>query len=76
MVKLDLDSRVKAIDQSFFKKWINHENFMYQLELCIKLQKKCLNSGRLDLSEELAIIMSEGQLKMIKLCEERENAKS
>lgn len=72
-VKLDLDSRVKSIHQMFFKKWLGPKNFSYQLELCLKLQKKCLNSKRLDLAEGLAIIVSEGQMRMLKYYEEVKN---
>lgn len=68
MVKLDLDSRVNAIEQNFFKKWLGSENYLYQLELCEKLKKKCLNSNRIDLVIELAEIESKGQIRMSKLC--------
>ncbi len=56
-VKLDLDSRVNAIRENFFKSCADH-TFFYQLELCLRLQKKCFDEDRIDLAEEIANIIN------------------
>lgn len=58
-VKLDLDSRVKAIRENFFKSCEDH-TFFYQIEMCLQLQKKCLKANRFDLAEDLANIVNDG----------------
>jgi len=57
--KLDLDSRVKAIRENFFKSCEDH-TFFYQIEMCLRLQKKCLKANRFDLAEDLANIVNDG----------------
>jgi len=57
-VKLDLDSRVNAIRENFFKSCEDH-TFFYQIEMCLQLQKKCLKANRFDLAEDLANVVSD-----------------
>ena len=49
---------MNAIRENFFKSCEDH-TFFYQIEMCLRLQKKCLKSNRLDLAEDLANIVSD-----------------
>ena len=57
MVTIELDGRVRAIKENFFKKFISDENFYYQLKQVENLQQKCLDAKRFDLAEQLAKVL-------------------